>query len=211
MNEMQNLQGTVLVNVVDDNDGVTKNNTSFEAGTCSNNEAAITDILMKLEADDESKVKFSHFTSLHGERIVGGKYSLAPALLTIVNNIIKVYGNFSAKSKMNPSTIETVYIMFCAFVKEMTNLWHEQVIEGLMLKWRDAIKNVLRINFKVAFMMEHLKKISCAYISSMERKKLENVGLMISKLEAKLSAMKEEHVKISEQSKVFIDVAEEFN
>ncbi|MBA0624682.1 hypothetical protein Godav_009987 [Gossypium davidsonii] len=124
-----------------------------------NVENAITDILMKLEADDESKVKFSHFTGLH----------------------------------------------------EITNLRHELVTEGLMLKWRDAIKNVLRIKFKVDFAMEHLKKISCAYISSMERQKLENVGLRISKLEAKLSAMKVEHAKISEQSKVFIDAAEEFN
>ncbi|MBA0866873.1 hypothetical protein Goshw_025244, partial [Gossypium schwendimanii] len=201
-------KGTILVNVVDGNDGITKNKTSFEAR---NNKATITDILMKLEADDESKVKFSHFTGLHGELIVVGKYSLAPTLLTIVNNIIKVYDNFSAKRKMNPSTIETIYIMFCAFVKEMTNLRHEQVTEGLMLKWRDAIKNVLRINFKVDFAMEHLKKISFAYISSMERQKLENVGLRISKLEAKLSAMKVEHAKISEQSKVFIDAAEEFN
>ncbi|MBA0566861.1 hypothetical protein Golob_011635 [Gossypium lobatum] len=181
MNEMQNLQGTILVNVVDGNDGITKNKTSFEARKCSNNKATITDILMKLEADDESKVKFSHFTGLH------------------------------AKRKVNPSTIETIYIMFCAFVKEMTNLRHEQVTEGLMLKWRDAIKNVLRINFKVDFAMEHLKKISFAYISSMERQILENVGLRISKLEAKLSAMKVEHAKISEQSKVFIDAAEEFN
>ncbi|KAH1064018.1 hypothetical protein J1N35_029005, partial [Gossypium stocksii] len=69
---------------------------------------------------------------------------------------------------MNPSTIETVYIMFCAFVKEMRNLRQEQVTEGLMLKWRVAIKDVLCINFKVDFAMEHLKKISCAYISSME-------------------------------------------
>ncbi|MBA0809139.1 hypothetical protein Gohar_024814, partial [Gossypium harknessii] len=83
--------GTILVNVVDGNDGITKTKTSFEAGTCSNNEAAITNILMKLEADDESKVKFSHFTGLHGEYIVVGKYSLEPTLLTIVNNIIKVY------------------------------------------------------------------------------------------------------------------------
>ncbi|KAH1064017.1 hypothetical protein J1N35_029004 [Gossypium stocksii] len=59
MNEMQNLQGTVLVNVVDGNDVIAKNKTSSEAGTCSNNEAVITDILMKLEAEDESKVKFS--------------------------------------------------------------------------------------------------------------------------------------------------------
>ncbi|KAH1063610.1 hypothetical protein J1N35_028597 [Gossypium stocksii] len=211
MNEIQNLHGTVPVNVVDGNDGIAKNQTSSEVETCSNNEAAITDILMKLEADDESRVKFSDFTGLHGERISVGKYSFPPALHPIVNNITEVYGDVSATSKMNPSIAETVYIMFCASVKEMSNLRLEHVTEDLILKWRDAIKDALRINFKVDFAMEHLKKITCAYIGLMERQKLDNAGLRISKLEAKLSAAKEEHAKICEQSKVFMDAAEEFN
>ncbi|KAL1059917.1 hypothetical protein V6Z11_1Z142500 [Gossypium hirsutum] len=189
MNEIQNLQGTVPVN------------TGSEVETCSNNEAAITDILMKLEADDESRVKFSDFTGLHGERISVGKYSFPPALHPIVNNIIE----------MNTSIAEIVYIMFCASVKEMSNLRLEHVTEDLILKWRDAIKDALRINFKVDFAMEHLKKIACAYIGLMERQKLDSAGLRISKLEAALSTAKEEHAKICEQSKVFIDAAEEFN
>ncbi|TYH74443.1 hypothetical protein ES332_D05G399200v1, partial [Gossypium tomentosum] len=211
MNEIQNLQGTVPVNVVDGNDGIAKNQTSSEVETCSNNEAAITDILMKLEADDESRVKFSDFTGLHGERISVGKYSFPLALHPIVNNIIEVYGDVSATSKMNPSIAETVYIMFCASVKEMSNLRLEHVTEDLILKWRDAIKDALRVNFKVDFAMEHLKKIACAYIGLMERQKLDSAGLRISKLEAELSAAKEEHAKICEQSKVFMDAAEEFN
>ncbi|KAK5834021.1 hypothetical protein PVK06_017890 [Gossypium arboreum] len=211
MNEIQNLQGTVPVNVVDGNDGIAKNQTSSEVETCSNNEAAIADILMKLEADDESRVKFSDFTGLHGERISVGKYSFPPALHPIVNNTIEVYGDVSATSKMNPSIAETVYIMFCASVKEMSNLRLEHVTEDLILKWRDAIKDALRINFKVDFAMEHLKKIACAYIGLMERQKLYSAGLRISKLEAELSATKEEHAKICEQSKVFMDAAEEFN
>ncbi|KAL1102615.1 hypothetical protein V6Z11_D05G377200 [Gossypium hirsutum] len=198
MNEIQNLQGTVPVNVVDGNDGIENNQTGSEVETCSNNEAAITDILMKLEADDESRVKFSDFTGLHGERISVGKYSFPPALHPIVNNIIEVYGDI-------------VYIMFCASVKEMSNLRLEHVTEDLILKWRDAIKDALRINFKVDFAMEHLKKIACAYIGLMERQKLDSAGLRISKLEAALSTAKEEHAKIYEQSKVFIDAAEEFN
>ncbi|PPD84790.1 hypothetical protein GOBAR_DD18285 [Gossypium barbadense] len=178
-------KGTVPVNVVDGNDGIENNQTGSEVETCSNNEAAITDILMKLEADDESRVKFSDFTGLHGERISVGKYSFPPALHPIVNNIIEVY--------------------------EMSNLRLEHVTEDLILKWRDAIKDALRINFKVDFAMEHLKKIACAYIGLMERQKLDSAGLRISKLEAALSTAKEEHAKICEQSKVFIDAAEEFN
>ncbi|KAB2086606.1 hypothetical protein ES319_A04G044100v1 [Gossypium barbadense] len=201
----------VPVNVVDTIDCIAQNQTRTEAGTSSNNDAAITDILMKLEADDESRVKFSDFTGLHGERISVGKYSFPPALHPIVNNIIEVYGDVSATSKMNPSIAETVYIMFCASVKEMSNLRLEHVTEDLILKWRDAIKDALRINFKVDFAMEHLKKIACAYIGLMERQKLDSAGLRISKLEAELSAAKEEHAKICEQSKVFMDAAEEFN
>ncbi|KAG4149595.1 hypothetical protein ERO13_D05G343433v2 [Gossypium hirsutum] len=211
MNEIQNIQGTVSVIVVDGNDGIAKNQTSSEVETCINNEAAITDILMKLEADDESRVKFSDFTGLHGECIPVGKYSFPPALHPIVNSIIEVYGDVSATSKMSPSIAETVYIVFCASVKEMSNLRLEHVTEDLILKWRDAIKDALRINFKVDFAMEHLKKIACAYIGLMERQKLDSAGLRISKLEAELSIAKEEHAKICEQSKVFIDAAEEFN
>ncbi|XP_052485954.1 uncharacterized protein LOC128040947 [Gossypium raimondii] len=112
---------------------------------------------------------------------------------------------------MNTSIAEIVYIMFCASVEEMSNLRLEHVTEDLILKWRDAIKDALRINFKVDFAMEHLKKIACAYIGLMERQKLDSAGLRISKLEAALSTAKEEHAKICEQSKVFIDAAEEFN
>ncbi|KAK5834020.1 hypothetical protein PVK06_017889 [Gossypium arboreum] len=188
-----------------------QNQTRTEAGTSSNNDAAITDILMKLEADDESRVKFSDFTGLHGERMTLGKYSFPPALHPIVNNIIDVYGDVSATSKMNPSITETVYNMFCASVKEMSNLRLEQVTEDLILKWRDVIKDALRINFKVDFAMEHLKKIACAYIGLTELRKLDNVGLRISKLESELSAEKKEHSKICGQSKQFMDAAEEFN
>ncbi|XP_017603550.1 uncharacterized protein LOC108450437 [Gossypium arboreum] len=201
----------VPVNVVDTIDCIAQNQAKTEAGTSSNNDAAITDILMKLEADDESRVKFSDFTGLHGERMTLGKYSFPPALHPIVNNIINVYGDVSATSKMNPSIAETLYIMFCASVKEMSNLQLEQVTEDLILKWRDAIKDALRINFNVDFAMEHLKKIACAYIGLMELRKLDNVGLRISKLESELSAEKKEHSKICEQSKQFMDAAEEFN
>ncbi|PPS17205.1 hypothetical protein GOBAR_AA03353 [Gossypium barbadense] len=156
---------------------------------------------MKLEADDESTVKFSDFTGLHGERMTLGKYSFLPALHPIVNNIIDIYGDVLATTKMNPSIAEIVYIMLCASVKEMSNLQLEQVIRDLILKWRDAIKDALRINFKVDFSMEHMKKIVCAYVGLTEHRKLDIVGLRISKLESELSAEKKEHLEIYDQSK----------
>ncbi|XP_039072155.1 uncharacterized protein LOC120219409 [Hibiscus syriacus] len=170
----------------------------------SNGDAAVTDILFKLEADDGSKVKLSDFSGLDGERITIGKYSFPLSLHPIIKNIIDVYGDVSATSKMNPTIAEAIYIMFCACVKEMSDLRLEHVTEGLILKWRDVIKDALCMNFKVEFAMEHLKKIACAYIGRMEHSK-------ILKLEAQLSATKEEHSKILKRSKVFMDAAEDFN
>ncbi|XP_039071743.1 uncharacterized protein LOC120218927 [Hibiscus syriacus] len=101
-----------------------------------------TDILMKLEIDDESKVKLSDFADLGGERIPIGKYSFPPSLHQIVQNITEVYGDVSAAtSRMNLSIADGIYIMFCASIKEMNHLRLEQVTEDMILKWRDAIKD----------------------------------------------------------------------
>ncbi|KAL1102608.1 hypothetical protein V6Z11_D05G376600 [Gossypium hirsutum] len=152
-----------------------------EAGTCSNDDTSISDLLMKIDADEESKVKFSDFTGLDGELVT-----------------------------MSPSITERIYVMFCASIKEMRDLRLEQITECRILKWKDAIKDALRMNFMVDFAMEHLKKIACAYIGLMERQRLEEVALRISKLEAELSASKKEHSKICERFKVYMDTTKEF-
>ncbi|KAL4336139.1 hypothetical protein GQ457_07G015700 [Hibiscus cannabinus] len=162
----------------------------------SNRDEAITDILLKLEADDESKVKLSDFDGLDGERIAIGKYSFPISLHPIIKKIFDVYGDVSATSKMNPTIAEAIYIMFCASIKEMSDQRLEQVTEGLILKWRDVIRDALSMNFKVDFAMKHLTKIARGYIGLTEHSK-------ILKLEAQLSARKE-------RSKVFMDAAEDF-
>ncbi|KAK8647736.1 hypothetical protein V6N13_121463 [Hibiscus sabdariffa] len=162
----------------------------------SNSDEAITDILSKLEADDESKVKLSDFDGLDGARITIGKYSFPISLHPIIKKIFDVYGDVSATSKMNPTIAEAIYIMFCASVKEMSDQRLEQVTEGLILKWRDVIRDALSMNFKVDFAMKHLTKIARGYIGLTEHSK-------ILRLEAQLSARKE-------RSKVFMDAAEDF-
>ncbi|KAA3453088.1 Ocs element-binding factor 1 [Gossypium australe] len=181
-----------------------------EAGTCSNDDTSISDLLMKIDTDEESKVKFSDFTGLDGKHVTVGKYCFPLSLHPTLELIIKVRGDVAATSKMNLSIAERIYIMFCASIKEMHDLRLEQITECRILKWRDAIKDALRMNFKVNFAMEHLKKIACAYIGLMERQRLEEVALRISKLEAELSASKKEHSKICERSKEYMDTAKEF-
>ncbi|KHG05833.1 Ocs element-binding factor 1 [Gossypium arboreum] len=181
-----------------------------EFGTCSNDDTSISDLLMKIDADEESKVKFSDFTGLDGKHVTVGKYCFPLSLHPTLKLIIKVHGDVAATSKMNPSIAERIYIMFCASIKEMHDLRLEQITECRILKWRDAIKDALRMNFKVDFAMEHLKKIACAYIGLMEHQRQEEVALRISKLEAELSASKKEHSKICERSKVYMDTEKEF-
>ncbi|TYI84718.1 hypothetical protein E1A91_D05G385900v1 [Gossypium mustelinum] len=181
-----------------------------EAGTCSNDDTSISDLLMKIDADEESKVKFSDFTGLDGEHVTVGKYCFPLSLLPTLKLIINVYGDVAATSKMSPTITESIYVMFCASIKEMHDLRLEQITECRILKWRDAIKDALRMNFKVDFAMEHLKKIACAYIGLMERQRMEEVALRISKLEAELSASKKEHSKICERFKVYMDTTKEF-
>ncbi|KAB2086617.1 hypothetical protein ES319_A04G044300v1 [Gossypium barbadense] len=180
-----------------------------EAGTCSNDDTSISDLLMKIDAD-QTVLRFPHFSGLDGKHVTIGKYCLPLSLHPTLKLIIKVYGDVAATSKMNPRVTESIYRVLCASIKEMHDLRLEQITECRILKWRDAIKIALRGNFKVNFAMEHLKKIACAYIGLMEHQRLEEVALRISKLEAELSASKKEHSKICEQSKVYMDTAKEF-
>ncbi|KAK5844455.1 hypothetical protein PVK06_000595 [Gossypium arboreum] len=133
MNEFQNLLQMILVNA-------DLNPTKPEAATCCNDEMPISDL---------SKGKFSDFDGLDGDRIKLGKYSFPHSLIPTLKTIIDACGDISAKSKMNPSITEMVYIMFCASVKEMNDLRLEEITEDRILKWRDAIKDALRISFKV--------------------------------------------------------------
>ncbi|GMJ05809.1 hypothetical protein HRI_004250100 [Hibiscus trionum] len=168
------------------------------------------DILTKLEADEQSNVRLSDFAGLGGERRPVGKYNFPPLLHQIVKNITEVYGDVSVTSRLSVSLTGEFYVVFCASIKEMSELRLEQVTENMILKWRDAIKDALRVRFKVDFAMEHLKKVACAYIGLMERRKLDSMASKISNLEAQLSVGKAEYCKISEMSKIYIDAADEF-
>ncbi|XP_039001520.1 uncharacterized protein LOC120127751 [Hibiscus syriacus] len=204
MNELQNLIEMMPVNEV-------PNPEKPKSRTYCDDETPVNDLLTKIGADEESNVKFADFSGLDGDRLKLGKYSYPHSLIPTLERIIDAYGDISVASKMNPIITETVYILFCACVKEMNDLRIEEVTEHIILKWRDAIKDALRINFEVDFALEHLKKIARAYIGQMERRKVKDLIMKISMLEDDLSSKKQELAKIYKQSKVYIDVADDFN
>ncbi|PPD67863.1 hypothetical protein GOBAR_DD35257 [Gossypium barbadense] len=116
-----------------------------------NDDKPISDLFMKINIDEESKVKLPDFTGLDREHATIGKYHFPLSLHLTLKLIINVYGDVAAISKMNPSSTEKIYVMFYALIKEMHDLRLEQVTKCRILKWRDAVKDALHINFKGIF------------------------------------------------------------
>ena len=176
----------------------------------SHDDMAMTKFLMKLDEDVLSHVDFSDFTGLEGERTTVGRYSFPLSLIHTVERINDVCGDISAASLINSSAAGTIYVLFCATIKEMDDLQLDQVTEKKMLKWRDTIKDALRINFNVRFAMEHLKKIARAYFGQIGCLLLQCIDATISQLEAQVNDWKMKRAETYEGSKLCIAAAEEF-
>ncbi|OMO59985.1 hypothetical protein CCACVL1_24487 [Corchorus capsularis] len=214
--EMNDLQSLLLSeNEMIRNGGIAINEPTAEHPESSQTaschaEMAKTKFLMKLDEEVVSNVDSSDFTGLGGERRKVGRYSFPLSLIPTVERIRHVYGDISAPCLISPSASGEIYVLFCAMIKEMDDLRLEEITENKMLKWRDVIKDALRLKFNVQFAMEHLKKIACAYFGSPGRIVLQDIDAKISKLEAEVNDWKKERAKIYEESKLSVDAAEKF-
>ena len=85
----------------------------------------------------------------------------------------------------------------------MEDLQLDQVTEKKMLKWRDAIKDALRINFNVDFAMHHLIGIARAYFGRMGSQELQTI-------DEKLNALCKERAEIYEDFKDCLADAKDF-
>ncbi|KAG8472345.1 hypothetical protein CXB51_035298 [Gossypium anomalum] len=165
----------------------------------------IAEFLLKIDEDVASNVDFSDFMiCFNGEQKTIGRYSFPISLVPTVERIMNAYGDVSASSPMNNNITGKIYQLFCATIKEMEDLELHQVTETKMLKWRDAIKDALRVNFKVEFAMSHLKKIARAYFGGIG----EQVLLTINE---KLNSLYKEHAKALEGFKDFLANAKDFD
>ncbi|XVF04331.1 hypothetical protein REPUB_Repub05bG0073200 [Reevesia pubescens] len=182
---------------------------SSHNGLCPTEMAKIK-FLMKLDADATSNIDSSDFKGLDGEQRRVGRYTFPLSLIPTLARINDVYGDVSAASLISPSVSGTIYVLFCATIKEMEHLQLEEVTEDKMLKWRDVIKDALRLDFKVTFAMDHLKKIACAYFGRSGCLLLQCIDARISNLEAEVNEWKKKRAKIYEGSKMSIDAAEMF-
>lgn len=143
----------------------------------------ITDFLLKIDEDVASNVDFSDFMiCFNGEQKTIGRYSFPISLVPAVERIMNAYGDVSASSTKNNNITGKIYLLFCATIKEMEDLELHQVTETKMLKWRDAIKDALRVNFKVEFAMSHLKKIARAYFGGIGEQVLLTINEKLNSL-----------------------------
>ncbi|GMJ10137.1 hypothetical protein HRI_004682900 [Hibiscus trionum] len=166
--------------------------------------------LVELDAEVTSNVDPSDFTGLEGEQRSVGRFRIPASLIQTVERIENFYGDVSATSLISPSVSGTIYVFFCATIKEMECLQLGEVTERIMLKWRDVIKDALRLNFDVTFAMEHLKTIACAYFGLTGHRLLQDIGAKISTLEAEMKEWKEKHTRIYTKSQMSIGAAEKF-
>ncbi|MBA0676003.1 hypothetical protein Goari_017513, partial [Gossypium aridum] len=157
-----------------------------------------------------SNVDLSDFTGLDGEQRRFGRFSFPLSLIPTVERINSVYGDISATSLVSPSVSTTVYVLFCAVIRDMEHLRLEEVTEDIILKWRDVIKDALRLGFNVVFAMEHLKKVVFAYIGQRGCKLLHYIDSKISTLEAEVNDWKKKRTEIYEESKMCVNAAENF-
>ncbi|TYH86673.1 hypothetical protein ES332_D01G060900v1 [Gossypium tomentosum] len=169
-----------------------------------NSRAVMARILKRIGGKKKSKVTYSDFPGLDiDERVAVGEYSFPKSLKSTVENITNTYGDVSKNSIMPQCVDETIYILFCATIKEM---------DDLQLPKADTIKAALGIKFDVGFAMDHLKdKIIPAFVGHRHCQRVDEIEENISKLEADLNALKQDHAKECEQSKVYKDAMDKFN
>ncbi|KAG4161256.1 hypothetical protein ERO13_D01G043800v2 [Gossypium hirsutum] len=194
------------------NEPATEHPESAQSGSCSAEVAKIKlpMFLTEFHTEVASNVDLSDFTGLDGEQRRFGRFSFPLSLIPTVERINSVYGDISATSLVSPSVSTTVYVLFCAVIRDMEHLRLEEVTEDIILKWRDVIKDALRLGFNVAFAMEHLKKVVFAYIGQRGCKLLHYIDSKISTLEAEVNDWKKKRTEIYEESKMCVNAAENF-
>ncbi|KAG4161257.1 hypothetical protein ERO13_D01G043900v2 [Gossypium hirsutum] len=178
-----------------------------------NSRALMARILKRIGEKRKSTVTYSDFPGLGiDERVAVGKYSFPKSLKSTVENITHMHGDVSENSTMPQCVDETIYILFCATIKEMDDLQLPEVTENCIIKWSDTIKAALGIKFDVGFAMDHLKdKIIPAFVGQIHCQRVDEMEEKISNLEASLNALKQDHAKECEQSKVYKDAMDKFN
>ncbi|OMO84386.1 Phospholipase-like protein [Corchorus capsularis] len=159
----------------------------------------VTKFIAKLESNTKSSVNFSSFKELEGERQTIGDYCFPKSLVSTFEAIMNAHGDVARNSHFGPRLIEDAYVLFCAAIKEMDDLPLHQVTEETVFKWRDAIKDAMRVGCDVEFAWKHLETIAYAYFGLKARNDRKGLEQSIAKLtQVEKSLRQELEMKVNE-------------
>ncbi|XP_022752638.1 uncharacterized protein LOC111301316 isoform X2 [Durio zibethinus] len=161
----------------------------------------VTEFIAKLEKNSRSKVSFSSFKDLDGERQRVGDYSFPMSLVSTANAIMDAHGDVTKNSHFSPPVVENIYVFFCAAIKEMGDLSLKQVTEDTMLKWRDAIMDAKRSGCDVEFAWKHLETIAYAYFGLKARNYRISLEQKMANLMAEEKSLRQQLEKKEEEVK----------
>ncbi|KAE8688710.1 hypothetical protein F3Y22_tig00110956pilonHSYRG00055 [Hibiscus syriacus] len=109
------------------------------------------DQLIQSLADDNVLSKSDDLDSfdnlLDGDREIVGKYKIPTPLVSTAQNIFNVHIDITRKSKYSVHAVQTIFVLFCAAIKEMSNRSLELVTEEILWKLRDPIMDAKRSEF----------------------------------------------------------------
>ncbi|TYJ33271.1 hypothetical protein E1A91_A05G091800v1 [Gossypium mustelinum] len=158
---------------------------------------------------------------LGGARERVNKYEIPSLLVSTAQHIFNDHGDITRKCKLSDLNVQTIFVSFCAAIKEMVDLSLENVTEEIILKLRHPIMDAKRIEFDAEFAMKRLITIVHGYfglkarqdrhelerwVASLRagdetlRKELENKSQEIQDTEAKLRRLESDKCKICLES-----------
>lgn len=162
----------------------------------------VEDFIVKLDAKYKNRVDFSDFKGLMEELKTTGIEHLPPSLSPIHERIKRAYGDITADSRLSSCIVRTCYMLLCSVIKEMDELKLDQIDEGKMLFWRDAVNSCLSNEIRCDFAIDHLKNIARAYYGlkawnerGNDEKEVESIEQRMSELRMELCLLEEKRGK----------------
>ncbi|XP_017605585.1 uncharacterized protein LOC108452321 [Gossypium arboreum] len=113
---------------------------------------------------------------LGGARERVNKYEIPSLLVSTAQHIFNDHGDITRKCKLSDLTVQTIFVLFCAAIKEMVDLSLENVNVEIIWKLRHPIMDAKRIEFDAEFAMKRLITIVHGYFglkARQDRHKLE--------------------------------------
>ncbi|KAH1066971.1 hypothetical protein J1N35_031958 [Gossypium stocksii] len=119
---------------------------------------------------------------LGGGRESVGKYEIPSSLVSTARRGLEDHGDITKKCKLSPLIVNTIFVLFCAAIKEMDDVFLEDVNEGIIWKLRHPIMDARRSEFDTEFAMKRLTTRVHGYFGLKARQDRHNLEQWVARL-----------------------------